>query len=132
MAKRRSSPRKAAPKSTKIRGTVKAAKPAKAAQVSARPAKKRAGTLPRCTARRQRATATDSYLATLDGWRKQFAARLRKTLREKTRREQFNRVADFCKKELQALSALAARLDRLANPPEPSASPAKTSKCKSS
>ena len=64
MAKRRSSPRKAATKSTKTRGTAKTIKPAKSAQVSARPAKKRASTSTRCTARRQRATATDSYLAT--------------------------------------------------------------------
>jgi hypothetical protein len=40
---------------------------------------------------------------------------------KKARRRQFDRLRDFCKKELKELAALASKFDALANHPSPGA-----------
>ena len=114
MAKRAAAPRAPSTRSTKTRkpAAAKSGKPRGKAKTASRTRKQ---------------TAHEAWLAggvrrlglglrrgvELADPRKLFTAAGRKS-----RRKQFHRLGQFCKKELRELAALAARIDRLANQPD--------------
>jgi hypothetical protein len=50
-------------------------------------------------------------MSRLKQWRKECLAKIR--------RVRFDKLTDFCKKEMKELAALAGRINELANPPRP-------------
>jgi hypothetical protein len=50
-------------------------------------------------------------MSRLKQWRKECLAKIR--------RVRFDKLTDFCKKEMKELVALAGRINELANPPQP-------------
>jgi hypothetical protein len=88
-------------RSTKTRAATKSAKPSRS---------------------KRRTTGAHDYVATLTAGARQLGLGVRRgaTLAgQRIRQIEFNRVAEFCKKEWHDLAALAGKLQHLADPPTP-------------
>jgi hypothetical protein len=112
MAKRSTSTRKTAARSTKTKAAGRTAvlkkKPARPAKSAALRSAKSSSC--RRSGRKSRRSA-GLYVERLKRWRKECLARIRHI--------PFDKLADFCKKEVKELVALAGRINGLANPQQP-------------